>query len=325
MKSGGGIDTVTSITAGTGKDFFSVEDGQPSISRATMDATRRRDGKHVMLKKIYSNEGPHELMVTQLFSSRELSRDPRNHCVPLLDIIEIPQNGQKVMVMPLLRPFNDPHFQTFGEFVAFFTQICEGLQFMHEQNIAHRDCTVNNIMFDSSEMYPQGFHPAQIDRSRNFKSRAKGYTRIQRPPHYYLIDFGLSRQYRSRKTLDLPLRGGDKSAPEHRSVTQCNPFYTDIYYLGNLVRQEFIQKYIGFEFMQDMVNKMTHINPVKRPLIEDVIAKFSYIRKSLSEFKLRSPLIPKHEPTLFTIFRRTKQALLTLQYILLREAAIPEP
>ena len=90
-----------------------------------MDATRRRDGKHVMLKKVYPDEGPHELIITQLFSSRELARDPRNHCVPLLDIIEIPQNGQKLMVMPLLRPFNDPHFQTFGEFVAFFTQICE--------------------------------------------------------------------------------------------------------------------------------------------------------------------------------------------------------
>jgi hypothetical protein len=90
-----------------------------------MDATRRRDGKHVMLKKIYPDEGPYELMITQLFSSREFARDPRNHCVPLLDIIEIPQTGQKLMVMPLLRPFNDPHFQTFGEFVAFFTQICE--------------------------------------------------------------------------------------------------------------------------------------------------------------------------------------------------------
>jgi hypothetical protein len=28
------------------------------------------------------------------------------------------------MVMPFLRPFNKPRFQTFGEFVSFFTQIC---------------------------------------------------------------------------------------------------------------------------------------------------------------------------------------------------------
>jgi hypothetical protein len=77
--------------------------------------------------------------------------------------------------------------------------------------------------------------------------------------------------------------------------------------------------------MQDLVNEMTHVNPVKRPLIEDVVAKFSYIRKSLSEFKLRSPLVSKQKPSSFTIFRRAKQALLTLQYILSYKAAIPEP
>ena len=77
--------------------------------------------------------------------------------------------------------------------------------------------------------------------------------------------------------------------------------------------------------MQELVTKMTHINPLKRPLIEDVVTKFSYIRKSLSGFKLRSPLVSKHKPSLFTIFCRTKQALLTLQYILSCKATIPEP
>ena len=77
--------------------------------------------------------------------------------------------------------------------------------------------------------------------------------------------------------------------------------------------------------MQDLVNEMTHINPVKRPFIEDVVTKFSYTRKSLSEFKLRFPLVTKHNPNLFTIFRRAKQAVLTLQYILSCKAAIPEP
>jgi hypothetical protein len=90
-----------------------------------MDATRRRDGKQVMLKKVSLQEGPHELTITRFFSSPELIRDPRNHCVPLLDVIEIPAIGQKLMVMPFLRPFNNPHFQTFGEFVAFFAQVCE--------------------------------------------------------------------------------------------------------------------------------------------------------------------------------------------------------
>ena len=31
--------------------------------------------------------------------------------------------------------------------------------------------------------------------------------------------------------------------------------------------------------MQDLVDEMTHVNPAKRPLIEDVVARFSYIRQ----------------------------------------------
>jgi hypothetical protein len=113
-------------------------------------------------------------------------------------------------------------------------------------NVTHtqgfgRDCTVNNIMFDPSEMYPQGHHPVSLDRSLNFKRRAKCYSRTERPPRYYLIDFGLSRRYHSRDVLDETLRGGDKSAPEHRRGGRCNPFRTDIYYLGNLIRENFMR------------------------------------------------------------------------------------
>jgi hypothetical protein len=94
-------------------------------------------------------------------------------------------------------------------------------------------------MLDPSQMYPNGFHPVKLDRNRNFKGKAASYTRTQRPPRYILIDFGLSRQYSSREVTDNPLRGGDKSAPEHQSHRPSNPFHTDIYYIGNLVREKF--------------------------------------------------------------------------------------
>ena len=115
--------------------------------------------------------------------------------------------------------------------------ICDDLSL----TIFGSDCTPNNIMFDPSGMYPNGFHPVKIDRNINFKGTAKAYTRTQRPPRYYFIDLGLSRKYSSRDAKDEPLRGGDKSAPEHRSRQRCNPFHTDIYYIGNLVRQEFMK------------------------------------------------------------------------------------
>ena len=100
-------------------------------------------------------------------------------------------------------------------------------------------------MLDPSEMYPDGFHPIQFNRSRDFKQRSN---RTQRPARYYLIDFSLSRKYVSRNVLDEPLVGDDKSAPEHHHKRSwCNPFRTDIYHLGNLVRECFM-KVVLLEF-----------------------------------------------------------------------------
>ena len=94
-----------------------------------MDATRIPDGKLVMLKMLPKGEGPYELEINKLFSTEPLSSNLRNHCVPLLDVIELP-NDRPIIVHPLLRPFYDPSLQTYGEFVTFFAQICE-VSFMY--------------------------------------------------------------------------------------------------------------------------------------------------------------------------------------------------
>jgi hypothetical protein len=196
-------------------------------------------------------------------------------------------------------------------------------------------------MLDPSGMYPNGFHPIQVNRRRDFRGRAKRFTRSLRPTRYYLIDFGLSGRYSSRNALDQPIRGGDKSAPEHRLGNLCNPFHTDIYYLGNLVRERFLkvrqnvqtlvgytayaiyQLYNGFEFMVELVDAMTDENPAERPTIETVISRFSYIRDSLTEFKLRTLITAKKDPSLVTTYRYARQVVRTVEYIILQKAAIP--
>jgi hypothetical protein len=91
-----------------------------------MDATRVRDNLQVMLKVFRPEDGPHELWINKFFSSPQLTAIPGNHCAPLLDVIELQRpEPQTIMVFPLLRPFNQPKMQTVGEFVAFFTQICQ--------------------------------------------------------------------------------------------------------------------------------------------------------------------------------------------------------
>ncbi|KAI0294563.1 kinase-like domain-containing protein [Russula brevipes] len=312
---------------GTNKFYLHCEDGTRVKLRLGMDATRISDGKPVMLKRLPLEEGPYELEINRLFSTEPLSSNSRNHCVRLLDVIELPDDPP-IAVHPLLRPFYDPPFQTYGEFVTFFAQICEGVQFMHENHVAHRDCTSENIMLDPSYMYPESFHPADIERSRDFRRKAKWHSRTRRPTRYLLIDFGLSRRYdpANGPPLDKPLRGGDKSAPEHQDrVTPCNPFPTDVYYLGNLIREDYIQKYKGFEFIEALVTDMVQDDPAKRPTMDEVVTRFSEIGSKLSTWKLRSRPARKFELWPLTAWRTVRHWSRTVGYVLGRKAAIPEP
>jgi hypothetical protein len=97
---------------------------------------------------------------------------------------------------------------------------------------------------DPSLMYPESFHPANRNMRRDWKGPVKHFNRIQRPPKYFLIDFGMSCTYPPERGVpsDFPVKGGDKSAPELDDENQpYNPFLTDVYYLGNWVREYFIQ------------------------------------------------------------------------------------
>ena len=109
-------------------------------------------------------------------------------------------------------------------------------------------------MLDPTNMYPDYFHPVDMRRTKDFRHQVKGYSRTRRPTRYLLIDFGLSRQYdlSHGPPLDEPLHGGDSTAPEHQDgKTPCNPFPTDVYYLGNLVRRYYIQVRV-FSFFNEI-------------------------------------------------------------------------
>lgn len=112
------------------------------------------------------------------------------------------------------------------------------------------DCGRMNIMMEGT-MYPNGWHPAQDSMKPDFTIYRKNeiYSRTERPPKYYLIDFGISRRYDPAQgpPLEDPINGGDKTVPEHqrrKGIIPCNPFFTDIYYAGNMIRTEFLE--VGF-------------------------------------------------------------------------------
>jgi hypothetical protein len=91
-----------------------------------MDATRMSDGQTVTLKRIVKYKHSDEVGIAKFFSSEPLASDPKNHCVPLLDVLEVPEyEGMVLLVMPILRPFNRPKIWTFGEAVEFLRQVFE--------------------------------------------------------------------------------------------------------------------------------------------------------------------------------------------------------
>lgn len=61
-----------------------------------------------------------------MLSSELLKDDPRNHCVPILQVIDDPDDDSKsYLVMPLLRPMDNPPFERVKEVVEFVDQMLE--------------------------------------------------------------------------------------------------------------------------------------------------------------------------------------------------------
>ncbi|KAJ6559507.1 kinase-like domain-containing protein [Mycena sp. CBHHK59/15] len=313
---------------------YMCEDGQMKIFGQVMDATRTSDGKLVALKRVDAKIHPFEAEIQLFLCSEPLAKDPRNHCSPIYEVLRTPDDPDVIiLVMPFLRPFDDPNFDTFGEAVDFFQQIFEGLDFMHEHGVAHRDCGTLNVMIDASGMYPEPFHPIRLYESLDLSHLVKGFTRTQHPPKYYLIDFGISRRYKPEQLpiLEDIILGGDKSPPEFQnSYTPCDPFPTDIYYIGNLIRENFIdgsddlsvRKKLGFGFMKKLVDDMIQEDPTKRPTSSEVLSRFKEIKAGLSSWKLRSRVVHRRK-IIFPLDQLWRHWHLRMGYIFRGTPAIP--
>lgn len=101
-----------------------------------MDAIRISDGEHVTFKAVPRASTSREVGMVQYLVSEPLASDPRNHCVPIYEVFPVPKEaqstlvdhyglGEDILVMPRLRKYNNPRFDTFGEAIDFFSQIFE--------------------------------------------------------------------------------------------------------------------------------------------------------------------------------------------------------
>jgi len=143
------------------------------------------------------------------------------------------------------------------------------------------------------------------------------FTRTQGHPRYYLADLDLSRQFTRWNAPDRSSPSADMFIPEGRLDGLNDPFGMDIYCLGNLIRENFVQRYHGFEFVRGLVDAMMDENPERRPTIEQVVERLS---RSLNEINLRSALVLKD-----TGLTRTTRLFLALWYNLRRRSSMVVP
>jgi hypothetical protein len=77
--------------------------------------------------------------------------------------------------------------------------------------------------------------------------------------------------------------------------------------------------------MEDLIGRMTHEDPARRPRIEEVLQNFTNIRQSLSKSKLRSAITSRKAPKIFGLIQKTRHTVRTVKYVVLRRPAIPDP
>ncbi|KZT72365.1 hypothetical protein DAEQUDRAFT_32600 [Daedalea quercina L-15889] len=282
---------------GTNKNPEFCEDSIMLDHYKILDAVRESDDTIVSLKM--TKNDTNEVAIAQYLSSSAVPKVPQNHCVPILDVLLDPfEPDTALMVMPYLRPFDDPPFGAIGEVLDFIGQTLEGLAFLHRHRVAHRDCAGANIMMDGRPLYPQGHHPVSRDLSPDAVYELVPRSRSDYPVRYYFIDFGISSYFPfGTPPLVLGLEGRDKEVPELSKQTPYDAFKVDIFILGNLYKKYFVQKYSDFKMLESLIDGMTRQIPKERLTAEEAMTFFEGIRASIDPSQLRARVRPRGEST----------------------------
>ncbi|KAI0767251.1 kinase-like domain-containing protein [Fomes fomentarius] len=251
-----------------------------------LDGKRLSDGKLILFKRVASDS--QEVYIASYLSSEELRKDPRNHCVPILDVLQDPHEPSiSFLVMPFLRYIDQPEFDTIGSILECVQQLLEGLSFLHQHNVAHRDCAYKNIMMDATAIFPRGFHPVtDICLPDDITRFAPTLPRSKVPVTYYFVDFGISSLFAGDQASRLVTGsfGLDEEVPELSDEVPYDPFKVDIFILGNLFCQTFVehnQRFSNVDVLAPLVWQMTKSDPSARPSAEEALQMFRDIRRDV--------------------------------------------
>lgn len=215
--------------------------GDPGLPDNLFRATRHKDGKKLVVKAV--NLLSRELDIARYISSPALRRDPMNHCIPILDFLDVSQDGICFVVMEewsscLLSRLPT----TMHEFLSTIHQCIEHIVFLHRHRIVHLDISVYNFVTDY-----------------------RG--------HYACIDYELSRrldtddhQVISHRATEIP--------PELERGEASDPYMVDIWALAMLILRACQATGYGIPGLFQIVRSMLNERPDRRPCASAVLNAF---------------------------------------------------
>ncbi|KAI0345529.1 hypothetical protein BDW22DRAFT_884508 [Trametopsis cervina] len=261
-----------------------------------IDATRLADGRRVVIKGVPT---PSDELTTLASIHQGPSRThPANHCVPILEVFEDTNDPElSYIAMPSLGRIRSSTFRNVGDVVHFTSQILLGLDFMHAHHVAHRDCSLKNIMVEQSESRAHG--PPSLS-ALPLLRHPYGPATLGLP-RYYFVNF-------SRSVSQDPTKDNSE-----------NPLANDIFLVGDMLRREFLTRYANVEFLQPLIECMI-CSTLSRTSASEALQEWHGILPQVSLFRRGNRLRGRHEWwiqsvvldavwLLFRVFRETRRAL----------------
>ncbi|KAJ7589481.1 kinase-like domain-containing protein [Mycena floridula] len=258
-----------------------------------LDALRIKDGRKVVLKIALDNTA--ELELSNYFSKPPIRDDPRNHCIQVLDIITLPGRRFKIMVLPFLTHCDSPRMHCMREVIDFIRQMLEGLEFMHQHNIAHGDISPLNIMMEGSKVVPSGSHFSSphryaLESGLLVWHKTKHRCRVG-PVRYSFIDLGFSRRY-SEEEQAQELNWVEQAKMSEVVGVPSNPFKSDIMRLGSVFKNMFSSGYRDLNDFNELFDKMSAKKPADRPTAAEAVLLFDEIVSLTPKTRLKGLVRP---------------------------------
>ncbi|KAI0088667.1 hypothetical protein BDY19DRAFT_891112 [Irpex rosettiformis] len=277
-----------------------------------IDATDK-DGARVCIKRLYHKDN--EKSIIRMLDPAASAPSTQNHSIPVIKCLEKPPKENQrppgdddhtaYLVMPFLFSINEVPFETVDQVADLVEQLLEGLVYMHARGVAHRDCSVRNIMMDATALYPKGFHPVRTSLLPDASGKAPRRSRSSAYIRYYYIDYGISSYFDPSVEQDrnvLGIDGIDREVPELSSTVPYDPFKVDVFLIGNLFKHEVYEKYKNLEFLKPLIQSMTAEDPAARPSASDAYEHWTRIRGQLSMVQRAWRLKSRSEGTSVGLF-----------------------